>query len=392
MIARHDKFINDIDTSARRSTPLALELQCRIARTGPLLVSQYMQACLRDPKYGYYIHNSTIGASGDFVTAPEISQVFGELIGIWCIVVWRHMGEPSELNLLELGPGRGTLMSDVLRVINRNHKLQININLHLLEINYTLKQRQKVLSNKTKSLTYHNDTKSICSAALQTDMPWVVIGNEFLDVLSVHQVVARKGVWYNRIVNCSLDSHLEFSIGDLAEPSQHINMSAKNVPDGEILELAPEISTMVLPMLKTLYQRSPVAALFIDYGHEHTGFGDTLQAIRCHKYEYPLTSPGEADLTAHVDFAHTASVLMEAGLVPHLIQTQAEFLGRLGIIERTSQLMSNNPDQAAELEAATMRLISPNGMGARFKTIALSSPDLYPLPVFMPIPALHIRN
>ena len=151
MIARHDKFINDIDTSARRSTPLALELQCRIARTGPLLVSQYMQACLRDPKYGYYIHNSTIGASGDFVTAPEISQVFGELIGIWCIVVWRHMGEPSELNLLELGPGRGTFMSDVLRVINRNHKLLININLHLLEMSSQNDFSLSVESDKLRS-------------------------------------------------------------------------------------------------------------------------------------------------------------------------------------------------------------------------------------------------
>ncbi|MEN2494265.1 MAG: hypothetical protein TECD_00156 [Hyphomicrobiaceae bacterium hypho_1] len=384
-INQHQNLSNTY-LSARRITPLATQLIESIKRSGPISVAQYVEACLKDPKFGYYIHSSAIGSASDFITSPEISQVFGELIGVWCTVVWNQMGKPKKLNLLELGPGRGTLMSDIMRTFAKSTEFQAHINLHLLESNNFLRRQQEdILKNKAPSLTHYKNTKSICEAALLTDAPWIVIGNEFLDTFSVNQFIAQQNFWHERTVKCTSDNRLEFAIGKPAVPHFDIDFNASSIPDGEILETLPAIETIILPLLKTLMENAPLAVLLIDYGHESTGFGDTLQAIRAHRYEHPLTSPGQADLTTQVDFSQISRVLRRSGLIPHSILTQAEFLGRLGVVERTSQLMSNNPKQASVLETATTRLIAPNGMGTRFKALALSSPKLHPLPIFMPL-------
>ncbi len=371
------------DLFARRATQLAIKLQKHITSSGPIPVSNYVQACLKDPEHGYYIHNPAIGAAGDFVTAPEISQIFGELIGIWCVIVWRHMGEPEQLNLLELGPGRGTLMSDMLRVIAKLPKLKDGLDIHLLETNQTLRQQQKqTLQKKTEHFTHYNNAALLHDAARQTGAPWIVVGNEFLDALGVRQLVTRNGVWHERTVQLNSDGQLCFGIGESLETYDAGWPDAEKAPDGEIFEIIPEIDATIIPLLRALIHHSPVASLFIDYGYEQTRCGETLQAVRRHAYEHPLTSPGEADLTVHVDFSRIAAAFQKANMTPHTVMTQAEFLGRLGIVERTSQLMSANPDRASDLETATLRLIAPNGMGGLFKTIAASSPHLSPLPIF----------
>jgi len=368
---------------ARRSTPLAIKLQDRIARYGPIPVATYVNACQSDPDYGYYIRKQAIGAAADFVTAPEISQIFGELIGIWCALVWQQLGEPEEVNLLELGPGRGTLMVDVLRTLAKIPKLSKGLRIHLLEINQTLKKQQRrILQDEVNRLTHHETHLSLCAAAADTTSAWIVIGNEFLDALGVRQLISQNGVWHERMVTYVDHNRLEFGIGEAIKHSEPAWPSAEAQPDGQILELMPSIGGVVTPLMCSLAQASAVASLFIDYGYEQTTCGDTLQAVRNHTYEHPLTSPGEADLTAHVNFADAERRLQEAGFLTYALLSQAEFLGRLGIVERTSRLMSVNPVRAAEIEVATSRLMSPNGMGSRFKVLAASSANVSPLPIF----------
>ena len=370
-------------TTARRITPLTVKLQNKIASRGPISVAAYVDACLMDAEEGYYIHSPAIGADADFVTAPEISQIFGELIGVWSAVVWQHMGSPGQLNLLELGPGRGTLMVDLLRAFAKVPKLAEALHVHLLEINPTLRQQQEnVLKHRAARLTHHANPTSLCDIARETDVPWIVIGNEFLDAQGVRQLVSQNGKWHERTVECAANGELMFGVGEAVKEHFSNWPDAANRPDGQIFETIPALGNSVAPLLQALTHRSPVACLFIDYGHVQTAVGETLQAMRRHAYEHPLTSPGEADLTVHVDFAEVACALQRAGLIPHAVLSQAEFLGRLGIVERTSHLMAANPARAAELESATMRLMAPNGMGSRFKAIAGCSPQLLPLPIF----------
>ena len=373
------------DRSARRLTPLALKLQNKIAGGGPIPVAAYVEACLKDPDYGYYIHSQAIGAAGDFVTAPEISQVFGELIGIWCMAVWRQMGEPEQVNLLELGPGRGTLMSDIVRTASKFPKFQAALSVHLLETNYVLRRQQEdALRTQIGNLAHYDSAAGLCQSALQTTgAPWIVIGNEFLDALGVRQLVALDGVWRERTVRC-VQGRLEFGLGEPPEPRDAGWPDARTVPNGKIFETIPDIDTSLVSVLQALKRDAEIAVLLIDYGYEQTRLGETLQAVRRHAYEHPLTSPGEADLTVHVNFAAVTQALRIAGLMPHDPLTQAEFLGCLGIVERTSQLMSANPGSVAALETATLRLMAPTGMGGRFKAIAAASCDrFYPLPGFL---------
>ena len=372
------------DSSARRATPLALKLQNKIADSGPISVAAYVEACLKDPEYGYYVHSPAIGAAGDFVTAPEISQVFGELIGAWCTVVWRQMGEPEQVNLLEFGPGRGTLMSDILRTASKFPRFQAALSVHLLETNHVLREQQEqALRTQVGRLAHYDSAAGLCQSAVQaTNAPWIVIGNEFLDALGARQLVAQGGVWRERTVQC-VQGRLEFGLGEPAEPCDVGWLDARTAPDGAIFETIPAIDSSLVSLLQAFMRQAEVAVLFIDYGYEQTKLGETLQAVRRHAYEHPLTSPGEADLTAHVNFAAVAQAFHTAGLMPHDLLTQAEFLGRLGIVERTSQLMSANPVRASALETATLRLMAPNGMGGRFKAIAAASCGcLCPLPGF----------
>jgi SAM-dependent MidA family methyltransferase len=365
------------DPEARRDTPLAVKLKERIRRHGPIRVSEYMRACLHDPEHGYYVRQPAIGTGGDFITAPEISQIFGELIGLWCAVVWQQMGSPSRINLVEWGPGRGTMMRDMLRAAARVPGFLEAARAQLLEPSPRLRDIQR------ETLADAPIPVSHIEAAAPPDGPTLVIANEVLDCVPIDQRVLEvdsdgKPAWFERTVLVDEDDRLQFGAGRHAELSSHEGM-----PDcgpGDLLESGG--SQPIFEALGHAHAGQPFAALFIDYGYTAIAAGDTLQAVRGHVFEHPLTSPGEADLTAHVNFAQVAQEAIDAGLAADGPITQAEFLGRMGIIERASRLMSANPAKAAQIETGVARLVAPGGMGTWFKAMGVRRPGLPPLPGF----------
>ncbi|MBX9863216.1 MAG: SAM-dependent methyltransferase [Hyphomicrobium sp.] len=370
-------------TEAPRSeTALGAKIKTLIRRDGPMSVAGFMAACLTDPEHGYYRRRPAIGAGGDFVTAPEISQVFGELIGLWCAVVWQQMGSPKRLNLVELGPGRGTLMRDALRAARIVPGFRDALDVHLVDRNETLRDlQQAALADCGVALHFHADA---CDALLLPSRiasePTLVLANEFLDAMPVEQVQFAGGAWRRRLV--VLDAAqaglcFEPDLRSVVEP--HPAPDTLRPAEGDIFEFSPAIDALA-SALRTRAGFAPLAALFIDYGHAASGFGDTLQGVAGHRYASPLDAPGETDLSAQVDFQSFAGRCQGAGLAVDGPVPQAEFLGRLGIVERASRLMSVNPDKAGAVEAGVQRLLAPTGMGARFLALGVRSAELAPLP------------
>jgi SAM-dependent MidA family methyltransferase len=356
------------------STPLALKLEDGIRRNGPMPLAEYMGACLADPEHGYYRTRHAIGAGGDFITAPEVSQVFGELVGLWSAVVWQQMGRPSPVALVELGPGRGTLMMDALRAAAAVPDFLAAVRVRLIELSGPLRrQQEETLRDAAVEIDWSSGV-----AELGTDVPAIIVGNEFLDALPVSQWERDGKTWYARQVGLSDDGAFEMVRGPAAP---EVEATAAHYPaagDGAILEAKQfgELTAHVRAMAQTV----PVCGLFIDYGHADWRFGDTLQAVRGQQIESPFRSPGEADLSSQVNFADLARQLGGGGLAVDGPVTQAEFLGRLGIAERASRLMAANPRRAAEIETGVARLMAPTGMGARCKAIGVRRSDLPRLP------------
>ncbi len=367
------------EEQAQTQTPLARLLTERIRREGPIPVADYMRLCLYDPEHGYYRHSLAIGAAADFITAPEISQIFGELIGLWCGVAWQQMGQPGQLNLVELGPGRGTMMQDALRASRAVPGFRETIRVHLIESNPVLAAVQRAtLEAEVAQIEWHD------SPAALPPGPTIVLANEFLDALPVEQAVFHERRWYRRGVG--LGEHgLTFCLCE-ALPDAGAEVPRENgAGEGAIVEFRPDIEQYIVPFLRDRARQAPLAALFIDYGHLRSGFGDTLQAVARQRPVSPLLAPGESDLTAQVDFEQlarcaSATAADEPGLAVDGPVTQAEFLGYLGVVERASRLMSANPGNAAQIEAAVARLLAPAGMGSRYKAIGIRSPHLPPLP------------
>jgi NADH dehydrogenase [ubiquinone] 1 alpha subcomplex assembly factor 7 len=356
---------------------LLAELVARIRREGPLSVEAYMEVCLGHPLYGYYRNAQAIGRTGDFITAPEISQVFGELIGLWCAVTWDIMGRPSPLRLIELGPGRGTLMRDALRAAKALPGFLAAVSVHLVEMSPTLRRLQSETlardgASSGQQVAWHEAVEDVPPG------PAIVVANEFLDALPVRQLVRDNGVWRERVVALSSDGGLQLASGPAAQLEDEAArlLAAMAASQGAIAQLRPGEERLLAALAG---RASPLTTLFIDYGPAEAAFGDTLQAVRGHAYADPLLEPGMADLTAHVEFATLARKARVAGLAVSGPLTQAEFLGRLGVVERTARLMAANPSRAGEIEAATQRLMSPGGMGQLFKAVAARSPDL-PVP------------
>ena len=363
------------DPEARRETALALKLKARIRRSGPITVRDYMAACLQDPEHGYYRTRTAIGRDGDFITAPEISQVFGELIGLWCVVVWQQMGSPAHVNVIEAGPGRGTLMRDALRAARVVPAFGAACDIILVETNAVLIAHQKaVLQAHARPVSWYPHLAEVPTG------PAIVLANEFLDALPVAQFV-RAGVgWTERGVGLDAGGALIFCALEDRPLLLLPAVQSDQTRPGAIFERRQTSEQSFA--LHRLAHNGPMAALFIDYGHLEGATGDTLQAVRAQRFEHALTSPGEADLTAHVDFAQVAQEARMWGLAVDSPVTQAEFLGHLGIAERASRLMAANPAKATAIEAGVARLMAPNGMGGRFKAIGLRSSTLPPLPGF----------
>jgi NADH dehydrogenase [ubiquinone] 1 alpha subcomplex assembly factor 7 len=373
------------DPDARRETPLAVALKERIRHQGPLSVREYMAACLYDPDHGYYRTRTAIGRQGDFITAPEVSQVFGELIGLWSAVVWQQMGSPASFDLIEIGPGRGTLMRDALRAVRRVPGVLEAARVGLIEISETLSSAQRItLAEAEIPITWAPSFDALTRAG-ESPPPAIVVANELLDCEPRDQMIRSEGTWQQRTVTLDDGGRLSFAARKPDAESEALLPELDRIhpaaAEGDVVE--PSRTTW---LLDALADRSSLAALLIDYGHTEPLIGDTLQAVRAHRYEHPLTSPGEADLTMQVDFASFAERVRER--TPFATDgpvTQGEFLGALGAVERTSRLMAANPSRAGEIEAGIARLMSPTGMGTRFKAIGLRSRNLQPLPGLAPM-------
>jgi len=360
--------------NGQRATPLALRLKERIRRDGPMPLAEYMQACLTDPEHGYYRKRHAIGRRGDFVTAPEISQVFGELIGLWAAVVWQQMGKPSPVGLVELGPGRGTLMKDALRAARAVPDFRAALRVHLFELGEALRREQEAaLAGAGVAIEWSAAIKE-----LPDDVPTIIVANEFLDALPISQWQRGGGQWHALQVNVNASGAFEIVQCPAGSAVEAIAAHWPVARDGDILEA--KAFAELAAHLTSLARAVPVAGLFIDYGHDDWRFGDTLQAVRGQCLEAPLSSPGEADLSSQVNFADFARQLGGSELAVDGPVTQAEFLGSLGIAERASMLMAANPGRAGEIETGVARLMAPYGMGTRCKAIGLRSRYLPRLP------------
>ncbi len=353
--------------SDRPSLSEAIDLQIRA--NGPMSLASYMGLCLTHPREGYYRTADPLGAKGDFITAPEISQMFGELIGFFFVNLWQQMNEPRSFTLLELGPGRGTLMQDALRVASRADGFANALHLQLFETNAELKAQQLArLGDYTPYWASEIDAVS--------EDPLFVIANEFFDALPIRQFVKGESGWHERLVGLKEENRV-FGLSPTPIPSSAMPEAVRNAELGEVYE-ANLAAADVMQKLSKIVARQGGAILAIDYGYAKTRTGETLQAIRKHTFVDPLDAPGSADLSAHVDFGALSEAATTAGIVAHRVTGQGDFLKRLGIVERADMLSKANPGQAPAIAAALRRLTDSAEMGELFKAFVAASPGLEP--------------
>lgn len=358
--------------------PLAAALRERIAREGPISVHDYMETCLADQRGGYYATCQPIGSEGDFVTAPEISQIFGELIGVWAAAIWQSMGEPSSVIVAELGPGRGTLMADALRAWRGVPKLLDSICVALVETSPVLRSVQhETLRDSPAPLQWCETIEDLPHG------PLILIANEFIDALPVRQIVRERGLWRERSVTIGKSGAFAFCAGEpIDSDALPSSLRGRDASDGAIIETRPAASSL-LSALAARATQAPIAALIADYGHAETGIGDTLQAVHRHRFAAALALPGEVDLTAHVDFAALKETANNVGLAVYGPMPQGEFLLKLGLASRCERLVQNaRPEQKAAVLSGAARLADPRQMGLLFKMLLLQSSGLAPPPPF----------
>ncbi len=347
-------------------TPLAKELAGRIAACGPISLHDYMEACLYDPEHGYYRSKSGIGQGGDFITAPEISQVFGELIGLWAGEVWRQMGEPAPVRLVELGPGRGTLMADALRALKILPHFLASATVHLIETSKPLEEAQRAaLANVPLDVFWDEGLKDVPSG------PVILIANEFLDCLPVRQVLfeAAQGAWRERMVTFE-NGAFRIVPGSFVRPLEAPCAAVTDIEDGAVFEDRPAIGGLI----GALAQRKPLAALIIDYGYARPSLGDTVQAVKHHRFTGLFDAPGESDITAHVDFLSLKRNAMDAAMKTFGPMPMGEWLLRLGLEARVQQLLGRvSEDEANDIRRRALRLVDPAQMGVLFKVLVLTN-------------------
>jgi NADH dehydrogenase [ubiquinone] 1 alpha subcomplex assembly factor 7 len=349
----------------------------RIRAEGPVSLAAYMAMALHDPVDGYYARRQPIGAGGDFVTAPEISQVFGELIGVWCAEMWRQLGQPDPVLLAELGPGRGVLMSDLLRAAAPVPEFRHALRLHLVEASAVLRAEQEERLG-------HFEPVWLPHVADLPDGPLLIVANEFLDALPIRQFVRGAVYWSERRVALDDENCFVFVEGPespaaslLVPPGQR-----EGAARGAVVEICPAALALASALGARL-ARQPGAALFIDYGYFPSVQRATLGAFQQHRPVSILAAPGTADLSAHVDFSAFAEAGRAGGAEIHGPAPQGRFLSELGAELRLSALRARaTPAQRQALDSGVSRLLDPAGMGTLFKALALVSPGLPPPPGF----------
>ena len=361
--------------------PLAVRLADLIRQNGPIKVARYMEEALGHPEYGYYVQKDPFGRRGDFTTAPEISQAFGELIGAWCAVVWRSMGAPAAFSLVELGPGRGTLMVDALRAVKGIDGFLEAAHVHLVESSPALRRRQQAVLSGCglgREPAWHRDVSQVPGG------PMIVVANEFFDALPIRQFRrTAAGGWRERLVGIDPGRpaagggpSFAFVLSPVLETVPVIPPQLRHVPPGSIVEVSPVRLRVMYTIARRLVEAG-AAALIIDYGHGQSAPGDTLQAVKDHAFHPVLVDPGVADLTAHVDFESLAAVAADAGAAVHGPVTQGAFLERLGLSLRTRALVANaTPKQGLDLIQASRRLSDSRQMGTLFKVLGVTQPCL----------------
>lgn len=337
----------------------------KIAAEGPITIAEYMALCLGHPDHGYYMTTEPFGAAGDFVTAPEVSQLFGEMIGIWIVDLWMRIGKPERVQLIELGPGRGTLASDILRALSNWPDMRVELS--LVETSPRLRKKQAETLGGISAAWY--DRLDNVPAGFS-----FIVANEFFDALPTHQFIQTRDGWKERAVGYDGRSDMFF----FTEKETSIDLSSimppafLTAPEGSIFEINPAALEYARQIANRL-DHDGGGALIIDYGHAKTGLGDTLQALSRHRYADVLSHAGEADLTTHVDFALLAESVKETvhGFGP---ATQCDFLTRLGIQARAEMIRKTaNEKQRCEIDAALHRLLDPAEMGTLFKVMAFLS-------------------
>lgn len=347
----------------------------RIAETGPLPVASFMRLALSEPGIGYYATRDPLGAAGDFVTAPEISQMFGEMIGLWCVDLWEKIGRPDPFLLVELGPGRGTLMADALRAARVRPEFLRAMRLHLVEISRPLRERQAQLL-AAFAPTWHDEAAALLGG------PMILLGNEFLDALPIHQFQMTENGWRERAVGLT-DGELAWM--HLA-PGPELSLlppAHRKAKAGDIAEICPAALSLAEALAARFARDGGGVALFLDYGPTRSGLGDSLQALRGHRPADPLREAGQADLTAHVDFAALAEKARAHGANAFGPIGQGPFLQVLGIEQRASMLAAKaNAEDRAAIAAALHRLIAPAQMGSLFKALAIAAPQVTELAGF----------
>lgn len=360
-------------------TPLETEIRRRIAAAGPMPVGEFMTLCLTDRAHGYYTTRDPLGERGDFITSPEISQMFGELIGLWMAAVWKRMGEPGNVRIIELGPGRGTMMNDALRAAKVMPAFRDAAVLHLVEISPVLQaQQEKTLAQLPVPMFWHAALREVPPG------PAIIVANEFFDALPVNQAVKTERGWHERLIEIDAVGNLAFTLA--GEPMAHFErllpQRLRAAPLDSIFEWRTD--TVAMEMGRRLASGGG-AAVVIDYGHAETAPGETLQAVGRHAYIDPLTAPGSIDLTAHVDFEALARAVESMGAVSFGPLEQADFLRRLGIETRAAALKAKaTPAAAADIDSALARLIGHGrtGMGTLFKVAAYAHANLGTPPGF----------
>lgn len=341
------------------------QIKKRIREHGPINVADYMVTALTQPELGYYMRKDPFGIQGDFTTAPEISQVFGEILGAWLVTQWVMMGKP-EAALVEFGPGRGTLMADILRATANVSGFHDAITVHLLELSQTLRQKQwSALAGKHPRINWHLGFAEI------PNKPLLLVANEFFDALPVRQFLHEDSGWRERFV--SLDENGELSF--IWQPAE----IPESMQDEPVSENIYEYCEAAIQMAFVVAQRIlhfGGSALIIDYGYEGE-HGDTLQAVRAHRPHPVLAEPGTADLTAHVDFYQLTHAAAVGGATVYGPVGQGFFLNRLGAIQRTAALCEKATERQKEaLTSGLLRLTAADQMGALFKVLCMIHPEL----------------
>jgi len=354
--------VRGAETGQSGVNALKRKILALIEAQGPLTVAQYMAIALGDPEHGYYVRRDPLGR--DFITAPEVSQVFGELIGLFFLQAWEDRARPKNVHLVELGPGRGTLMADMIRATAKLRPEFVHAaRLTLVETSPALraKQADALAALPVNWVSRFDD--------VATDGPLFLIANEFFDALPIHQFAKGERGWHERMVTRD-EEELRFALTPDTIPLSVIPASVRDAPRGSIIEVSPSATELMRRIASRIADTGGVA-LIIDYGHTQTAVGDTLQAMKDGAFADLLAEPGGADLTAHVDFAALAAAADEAEARVLGPVSQGRFLAALGLRTRADRLKRGNPEHAADIDAAVVRLTSPEQMGTLFKVLAV---------------------